>query len=52
MKQGLAQVVPGMRVSVETVFTRSLNKTDLDSRYHPTTLVIAEPAPGESIPAA
>jgi hypothetical protein len=27
------QVVPGMNVKVETVVTRSLNKTELDSRY-------------------
>src|SRR5262249_33165126 len=35
MKEGMAQVVPGMLVNVETVFTRSLNKTDRDPRYYP-----------------
>jgi hypothetical protein len=34
MKQGMLMVVPGMNVKVETVVTRSLNKTDLDPRYH------------------
>jgi hypothetical protein len=35
MKRGMLQVVPGMNVKVETVVTRSLNKTDLDPRYLP-----------------
>jgi hypothetical protein len=34
MKEGMAEVIPGMRVKVETVVTRSLNKKDLDPRYH------------------
>jgi DNA polymerase I-like protein with 3'-5' exonuclease and polymerase domains len=33
MKQGMASVVPGMLVKVETVVSRSLNKQDLDPRY-------------------
>ncbi len=33
MKQGMAQVVPGMLVNVETAITRSLHKGDLDPRY-------------------
>jgi hypothetical protein len=37
MKEGMALVVPGMLVKVETVVTASLNKTDLDPRYHPET---------------
>jgi hypothetical protein len=37
MKEGMAQVVPGMLVKVETVVTASLNKTDLDPRYDPET---------------
>jgi hypothetical protein len=37
MKEGMAQVVPGMLVKVETVLTASLNKTDLDPRYDPQT---------------
>ena len=35
MKRGMGVVVPGMLVNVETVVTRSLNKTDLDPRYYP-----------------
>jgi hypothetical protein len=41
MKEGMAQVVPGMLVKVETVVTRSLSKKDLDARY-------AGPKPKES----
>ena len=37
MKEGMALVVPGMLVKVETVVTASLNKTDLDPRYDPQT---------------
>jgi hypothetical protein len=37
MREGMAQVVPGMLVKVETVVTASLNKTDLDPRYDPQT---------------
>jgi DNA polymerase I-like protein with 3'-5' exonuclease and polymerase domains len=37
MKEGMAEVVPGMRVKVETVVTRSLNKDDRDPRYDPGT---------------
>jgi hypothetical protein len=37
MKQGMALVVPGMLVKVETVLTTSLNKKDLDPRYDPHT---------------
>lgn len=33
MKEGMAEVVPGMLVKVETVITQSLNKDDLDPRY-------------------
>jgi chloramphenicol 3-O-phosphotransferase len=33
MIEGMHQVVPGMRVKVETVITRSLHKADLDPRY-------------------
>jgi DNA polymerase I-like protein with 3'-5' exonuclease and polymerase domains len=35
MKDGMLMVVPGMNVKVETVVTRSLNKSDLDPRYLP-----------------
>ena len=35
MRQGMLMVVPGMNIKVETVITRSLNKTDLDPRYRP-----------------
>ena len=35
MVAGMLRVVPGMRVKVETVVTRSLNKADLDPRYLP-----------------
>jgi hypothetical protein len=31
----MLMIVPGMVVKVETVVTRSLNKKDLDPRYHP-----------------
>jgi hypothetical protein len=49
MKRGMLLVVPGMNVKVETVVTRSLNKTDLDPRYSPeahpqTPTVISAPA--------
>jgi hypothetical protein len=37
MKEGMAQVVPGMLVKVETVVTRSLDKSDRDPRYDPQT---------------
>jgi hypothetical protein len=37
MKAGMALVVPGMLVKVETVVTASLNKKDLDPRYDPET---------------
>jgi DNA polymerase I-like protein with 3'-5' exonuclease and polymerase domains len=37
MKEGMAQVVPGMLVKVETLVTASLNKQDLDPRYDPKT---------------
>jgi len=37
MKQGMAMVVPGMLVKVETVVTSSLSKKDLDPRYDPKT---------------
>jgi hypothetical protein len=37
MKEGMAEVVPGMLVKVETVVTASMNKKDLDRRYDPTT---------------
>jgi hypothetical protein len=43
MRRGMLQVVPGMVVKVETVFTRSLNKGDLDRRYHPE---VQEKSPG------
>jgi hypothetical protein len=33
MREGMGEVVPGMRVAVETVVTRSLNKKELDPRY-------------------
>ncbi|MEO7130060.1 MAG: DNA polymerase [Dermatophilaceae bacterium] len=33
MIRGMLAIVPGMAVKVETVVTRSLNKTDLDPRY-------------------
>jgi hypothetical protein len=33
MKQGMGMVVPRMKVKVETVITRSLNKQDQDLRY-------------------
>jgi hypothetical protein len=35
MKEGMALVIPGMRVKVETVVTRSLHKKELDPRYDP-----------------
>ena len=35
MGRGMLMIVPGMDVKVETVVTRSLNKKDLDPRYHP-----------------
>jgi DNA polymerase I-like protein with 3'-5' exonuclease and polymerase domains len=35
MRKGMLMVVPGMNVKVETVVTRSLNKSDLDPRYQP-----------------
>lgn len=34
MIRGMLAIVPGMAVKVETVVTRSLNKTDLDPRYN------------------
>jgi DNA polymerase I-like protein with 3'-5' exonuclease and polymerase domains len=37
MKDGMAMVVPAMRVKVETVVTTSLSKQDLDPRYDPAT---------------
>jgi hypothetical protein len=37
MKDGMAMVVPGMRVKVETVVSTSLSKQDLDRRYDPAT---------------
>jgi hypothetical protein len=37
MKQGMALVVPGMLVKVETVVTTLLNKKDQDLRYDPHT---------------
>ena len=36
MVEGMLTVVPGMNVRVETVVSRSLNKAELDSRYHAT----------------
>jgi hypothetical protein len=33
LKEGMLTVVPGMSVKVETVITRSLNKSELDPRY-------------------
>ncbi|WZO96108.1 DNA polymerase [Isosphaeraceae bacterium EP7] len=33
MTRGMLTIAPGMAVKVETVVTRSLNKTDLDPRY-------------------
>jgi DNA polymerase I-like protein with 3'-5' exonuclease and polymerase domains len=44
MKEGMAQVVPGILVKVETVVTRSLSKKDLDRRY-------ATPKEGDRRPA-
>jgi len=35
MTRGMLTIVPGMNVKVETVVTRSLNKSDLDPRYQP-----------------
>lgn len=37
MKQGMAMVIPGMPVKVESVVTASLNKKHLDPRYDPKT---------------
>jgi hypothetical protein len=37
MKEGMAEVVPGMLVKVETAVSRSLNKNDPDPRYDPMT---------------
>lgn len=34
MTRGMLEIVPGMAVKVETVVTRSLNKTDLEPRYN------------------
>ena len=33
MKEGMLKVIPGMNVQVESVITRSLNKSDIDPRY-------------------
>jgi hypothetical protein len=49
LRRGMLMVVPGMNVKVDTVVTRSLNKTDLDPRYSPeahpqTPTVISAPA--------
>jgi DNA polymerase I len=44
MKEGMALVVPGMLVKVETVVTASLNKTDLDPRYDSATKVLIDGA--------
>ena len=33
MIAGMAEVIPGMRVTVDSIITRSLSKTDLDPRY-------------------
>jgi DNA polymerase I-like protein with 3'-5' exonuclease and polymerase domains len=35
MRRGMLMIAPGMNVKVETVVTRSLNKTDLDPQYLP-----------------
>ncbi len=35
LKAGMARVLPGMRVEVESVVTRSLDKSDLDPRFVP-----------------
>jgi hypothetical protein len=35
LREGMLEVVPGMRVGVESVVTRSLHKGDLDPRYRP-----------------
>jgi len=45
MKAGMLEVVPGMKVQVESVLTRSLNKNDLDSRYDPKTMALLTPTP-------
>src|SRR5262249_3643311 len=52
MKEGMAQVVPGMLVNVETVFTRSLNKADRDPRYYPEEPKGKGNAPLAEVPAA
>jgi DNA polymerase I-like protein with 3'-5' exonuclease and polymerase domains len=50
MCRGMCQVVPGMRVKVETVFTRSLNKDDLDRRYPPAVVTAAGVSPQDGRP--
>jgi hypothetical protein len=35
LREGMLEVVPGMRVGLESVVTRSLHKGDLDPRYRP-----------------
>src|SRR5262249_61912969 len=52
MKAGMAQVVPGMLVNVETVFTRSLNKADRDPRYYPEEPRLEAGTPPADVPAA
>lgn len=50
MCQGMHEVVPGMLVKVETVFTRSLNKGDLDARYPSAVVTVAGAPPQDRRP--
>jgi hypothetical protein len=49
MCQGMHEVVPGMLVKVETVFTRSLNKGDLDPRYPSPVITAAGASPQDAV---
>jgi hypothetical protein len=49
MKAGMAEVVPGMLVKVETVVTRSLNKKELDERYTAKAESLQVPPSGRSV---
>jgi hypothetical protein len=40
LRRGMLEVVPGMLVKVETSYSRSLNKSDLDPRFEPVTACV------------